>query len=803
MSSGGRRRSIDYAVDHWPPPSLVTRSGMPPTVRSLGTSGLSVSRLALGSWRTFERMTPEAGVAVMRAAREAGINFLDDARYDDETGTAPIPTGYSEVRFGELFRAAGWPRAETVVANKLWWEFWPQQSAAEELDASLARMQFDSVDVIYANPPPAGLDLDTMVRDVGGLVDSGRARAWAIVNWPADQAARGVARCEARGRAAAVRGAAAVQPRAALVGRGSGDEARARRLRCARGRVVRAGRRRAHGQVRPRSESGSGGRSAGRAALRERHSRRTGARGDGERARHHTGCARDRVRAREPERGECAVRRDESRSRSGTTPPRSTSSSDSTTSSGPGCTPSARRTPDSVSRSRTTSPTPRNRSTSSSPTGSPDTSGFVVDRCDAQGVDGHLDVTESLIAGTGFLFAAGRGRHRRLLLRDGRAVPHARASARSRPSSSRPTSSARRAPASGSSAARRRATPAAPRRCGTPGSTTPRRAAPWRCSVARRWCCSRRRDLMPARPIGRSSMTVGDIRLTLLPDGYHRCDPIRTFVGSTVGRLGRAPPSARRARPRDDDDGRAAGRAPERRTRADRRGLRPAHADPRRAGHGVLGRSPAREPRGHRADAERHRRRRLQPPARRPRRLDDRPHTRGIDLRTGASPDGVRRMGLLVRRRTARRSGPGRHRGAAPARRAPRRRRGTWRPESASSRRRATRRDTARCWCRRAQNARSCSATRSTARSRSRIPSGRSPPTSTARRRCRPARRCCASSTRRTRRSSVRTSPTRCSAGCSADRSPGGSRSTSAPAPPVQALAPEAPPGEVFLPPLS
>jgi len=38
---------------------------------------------------------------------------------------------------------------------------------------------------------------------------------------------------------------------------------------------------------------------------------------------------------------------------------------------------------------------------------------------------------------------------------------------------------------------------------------------------------------MPARPIGHSSMTVGDIRLTLLPDGYHRCDPIRTFVGST------------------------------------------------------------------------------------------------------------------------------------------------------------------------------------------------------------------------------------------------------------------------------
>ena len=122
----------------------------------------------------------------MRAGREAGISFLDDARYDDETGSAPIPTGYSEVLFGELFRAAGWPRAETVVANKLWWEFWPDQSAAAELDASLARMRFDYVDVIYANPPEHGLPIEELVDSVAGLVASGKARAWAIVNWRAD-----------------------------------------------------------------------------------------------------------------------------------------------------------------------------------------------------------------------------------------------------------------------------------------------------------------------------------------------------------------------------------------------------------------------------------------------------------------------------------------------------------------------------------------------------------------------------------------------------------------------------------------
>jgi aryl-alcohol dehydrogenase-like predicted oxidoreductase len=96
--------------------------------RLLGRSGLAVSRLALGSWRTFERLTPDAGLEVMGAAREIGITFLDDARYDDETGNAPLKTGYSEVLFGELFRKAGWPRDETVIANKLWWEFWPAKT---------------------------------------------------------------------------------------------------------------------------------------------------------------------------------------------------------------------------------------------------------------------------------------------------------------------------------------------------------------------------------------------------------------------------------------------------------------------------------------------------------------------------------------------------------------------------------------------------------------------------------------------------------------------------------------------------
>lgn len=131
---------------------------------------MEVSALALGSWRTYERISREQAVAVMRAAQKCGATFLDDARYNDETWTAPIPTGYSEVVFGESFRAAGWRRDEVVVANKLWWEFWPEQSAVAELGASLTRMGFNHIDILYSWTAPDGPPIEEIVDSLGDLI---------------------------------------------------------------------------------------------------------------------------------------------------------------------------------------------------------------------------------------------------------------------------------------------------------------------------------------------------------------------------------------------------------------------------------------------------------------------------------------------------------------------------------------------------------------------------------------------------------------------------------------------------------
>jgi aryl-alcohol dehydrogenase-like predicted oxidoreductase len=170
-----------------------------PARRPLGASGIQVSELALGSWRTYERIPAEAAKAVMEKARELGINFLDDARYNDETGKAPMKTGYSEVVFGELFRVSGWKRDEVVLANKLWWEFWPEQKAAAELDGSLQRMGMDYIDLAYAERPPEGLGMEEIVHDIGALIDAGKLRAWGVLNWKPAMLAEAVKEAAAQG----------------------------------------------------------------------------------------------------------------------------------------------------------------------------------------------------------------------------------------------------------------------------------------------------------------------------------------------------------------------------------------------------------------------------------------------------------------------------------------------------------------------------------------------------------------------------------------------------------------------------
>jgi aryl-alcohol dehydrogenase-like predicted oxidoreductase len=92
-----------------------------------------------------------------------------------------------------------------TVANKLWWEFWPEQDAAGELDASLERMGLEHLDLACSEKPPEGLTVDEVVAQMGALIENGKLRARGLLNWPAELLAGKYLNKDAKGRLAAER----------------------------------------------------------------------------------------------------------------------------------------------------------------------------------------------------------------------------------------------------------------------------------------------------------------------------------------------------------------------------------------------------------------------------------------------------------------------------------------------------------------------------------------------------------------------------------------------------------------------
>jgi hypothetical protein len=139
-------------------------------------------------------------------------------------------------------------RDEVVVANKLWWEHWPEEDAQAELDGSLGRKGFDHVDLIYAVAPPRDFRWTSSSNRSRGCSGTGRARAWGTCMWTGAQHLEALDVCEQLN----VPAPAAAQMATSLVEHSSPDDpdmvrafARPDRTR----RKQRLGRRSAHRQV--------------------------------------------------------------------------------------------------------------------------------------------------------------------------------------------------------------------------------------------------------------------------------------------------------------------------------------------------------------------------------------------------------------------------------------------------------------------------------------------------------------------------------------------------------------------------
>jgi aryl-alcohol dehydrogenase-like predicted oxidoreductase len=174
-----------------------------PTTR-LGRTGLTVSRLALGTM-TFGLQTDEAvSHRILDTAAAAGINFLDTADVYPLGGTDET-AGRTEEIVGRWLRAQGpGGRGRFIVATKavgrMGPETWDQGASRKHLlaaiDASLARLQTDHVDLYQLHSDDRATPLDETLEALDVIVRSGRARYIGVSNFLAYRLALALGRSE-------------------------------------------------------------------------------------------------------------------------------------------------------------------------------------------------------------------------------------------------------------------------------------------------------------------------------------------------------------------------------------------------------------------------------------------------------------------------------------------------------------------------------------------------------------------------------------------------------------------------------
>lgn len=184
-----------------------------------GSTGLTVSRLCLGTM-TFGLQTDEkTSNAILDTAAEAGVNFLDTA------DVYPLGGGFDMGTVGRTEEILGrWladKRSKFIVATKAYGRMGPlewdegssRKHLLEAIDASLKRLRTDYVDLyqLHADDPKTPLDetlaaLDTIVR-------SGKARYIGCSNFLAYRLARALGRSDVRNVTRLV----SVQPRYSLL----------------------------------------------------------------------------------------------------------------------------------------------------------------------------------------------------------------------------------------------------------------------------------------------------------------------------------------------------------------------------------------------------------------------------------------------------------------------------------------------------------------------------------------------------------------------------------------------------------
>lgn len=152
--------------------------------RQLGSSGIEVSEISLGSWLTYSGgVAREQAEACVKAAFEAGIDFIDTANV--------YGAGASESLLGEVL--ADYDRSSYVLATKVYFQMSPTDrglSATQihkQIDASLQRLRTDYVDLYQCHRYDDQTPLEETMGALTEVVAAGKARHIGFSEWPAQR----------------------------------------------------------------------------------------------------------------------------------------------------------------------------------------------------------------------------------------------------------------------------------------------------------------------------------------------------------------------------------------------------------------------------------------------------------------------------------------------------------------------------------------------------------------------------------------------------------------------------------------
>jgi 1-deoxyxylulose-5-phosphate synthase len=152
--------------------------------RKLGSSGIDVSEISLGSWLTYSGgVEREQAEACVKAAFEEGINFIDTANV--------YGRGAAESLLGEVL--SDYDRSSYVLATKVYFQMSDTDrglSAAQihkQIDASLERLRTDHVDLYQCHRYDEDTPLEETMQALTEVVEAGKARHIGFSEWPVEK----------------------------------------------------------------------------------------------------------------------------------------------------------------------------------------------------------------------------------------------------------------------------------------------------------------------------------------------------------------------------------------------------------------------------------------------------------------------------------------------------------------------------------------------------------------------------------------------------------------------------------------